>query len=319
MISWNDQIRLAISDVDETIAEVYTPADPKMIAELSRFLSDGGKLFMVTGGSLKRVQKDITDLINPELRHDILISHCSGSEVWGFTGTGQLREKPFYSVYEDTFTPPMKQAWRDAVDQLIAEFHLRTHPAQPKTDFFKNIGHDPLDVMLDDRGPQITLEVVNGTDLSDEQRSQIRAGMPATHGKYDLRTPLKERALQLFKAADLPVTPRFGGNFALDFALESVSKTTAIKAVLGMPEVLGTIGLKAGDLDNPQHLEVWGDKYSVLHGGTDRHMSEALSRTVRSIDFRQENPAEFPEDYNILIWDGHKHLHHGLLEYLESR
>ena len=86
-----------------------------------------------------------------------------------------------------------------------------------------------------------------------------------------------------------------------------------------MPEVLATVGLKPEDVQNPTELEVWGDKYSVLHGGTDRHMSEALPPEVRSIDFREENPAEFPEGYNIVLWDGHQHLHHGLLEYLQSR
>jgi len=41
-ITWNPEIRLAVSDVDETIAEVYTPAEPEMITELSSFLSEGG-------------------------------------------------------------------------------------------------------------------------------------------------------------------------------------------------------------------------------------------------------------------------------------
>jgi len=50
LITYNNQLRLAFSDVDETIADVYTPAEPEMITELSSYLQDGGKLFMVTGG-----------------------------------------------------------------------------------------------------------------------------------------------------------------------------------------------------------------------------------------------------------------------------
>ena len=318
-IKWNDKLRLAFSDVDETIADVYTPADPEMITELSSFLRGGSKLFMVTGGSLARVQRDITNQIDPSLRHDILVSHCSGAEVWGFTDNGQLRDKPFYSVYEDTFTPEMKQTWRDIVAQLVQEFAFRPHPAQPKIEFWEHIGREPQDIMLDDRGPQITMEVVNGTDLTDEQLTQFALDVPLTHGRRDLRTSIAQRAVQLLTEAKIPITPRFGGNFALDFAVEGVSKTTSIKSVLTMPEVLATIGLQPDDVTNPQELEVWGDKYSVLHGGTDRHMSEALPPQVRSIDFREENPAEFPEGYNIVIWDGTKHLHDGLLEYLQSR
>ncbi|OGL30842.1 hypothetical protein A3F37_00130 [Candidatus Saccharibacteria bacterium RIFCSPHIGHO2_12_FULL_41_12] len=213
----------------------------------------------------------------------------------------------------------MKEAWREVIEQLVREFVLRAHPAQPKIDFWDTIGRDPLDIMLDDRGPQITMEVVNGTDLTDEQLSKLSYPVPITHGKRDLRTAIKERSIKLLKEAGVPITPRFGGNFALDFAVEGVSKTTSIKSVLMKPEVLSTIGLKLEDVQNPAELEVWGDKYSVLHGGTDRHMSEALPPEVRSIDFREEDPSEFPEGYNIVVWGGEKHLHYGLLEYLRSR
>ncbi|MCA9344039.1 hypothetical protein KC947_03770 [Candidatus Saccharibacteria bacterium] len=317
-ITYNDQLRLAFSDVDETIADVYTPADPEVITELSSYLEDGGKLFMVTGGSLARVQRDITDHIDPQLRHDILVSHCSGAEVWGFTDTGSLRDEPFYSVYEETFSPEMKASWRKVITQLVTEFALRTHPTQPKIDFWNTIGHDPLDIMLDDRGPQITMEVVNGTDLTGEQLSKLDYEVPLIHGKLDLRIVIKDRSVELLKEANIPITPRLAGNFALDFAVEGVSKTTSIKSVLTKPEVLATIGLKLEDVQNPAELEVWGDKFGV-DGGTDRHMSEALAPEVRSIDFREEDPAEFPKGYNIVVWDGEKHLHNGLLEYLQSR
>ncbi len=318
-ITWNPQLRLAFSDVDETIAEVYTPAEPEMINELSSFLRDGGKLFMVTGGSLKRVRTGITDLIDPMLRHDILVSHCSGAEVWGFTDGGDVRDKPFYSIYEERFNPDMKSRWRDIIQQLVEEFGLRTHPAQPKIEFWEKIGRHPLDIMLDDRGPQITMEVVNGIDLNDQQRAGLGYDVPLTHGKYDLRTAIKQRAEQLFNEASIPITPRFGGNFALDFAVAGVSKTSSIQTVLKNAEVLATIGLTPEDVTNPNELEVWGDKFSVIIGGTDRHMSEALPPEVRSIDFREEDPAELPDGFNIVIWDGHQHLHHGLLEYLQSR
>jgi len=318
-ITWNPKLRLALADVDETIAEVYTPAKPEMITELSAYLQDGGKLFMVTGGSLARVKRDITDHIAPELRHDILVSHCSGAEVWGFEQDGALRAEPFYSVYEDTFTDATKKAWREVVAQLVEEFHLRTHPAQPKVDFWEKIGHDPLDIMLDDRGPQITMEVVNGIDLTDEQVASLGIEIPLTNGKRDLRTPIKNRAIELLKEANVPITPHFGGNFALDFAVAGVSKTTSIQVVLKDHEVLDTIGLTPAQVQNPHDLEVWGDKFSTVNGGTDRFMSQAVSPEVRSIDFRQEDPAELPQGMHIVIWDGRQHLHDGLLEYLQSR
>ena len=201
----------------------------------------------------------------------------------------------------------------------MQEFGLRPHPAQPKTDFWATIGRDPLDIMLDDRGPQITLEVVNGIDLTGDELERLPYSVPLTRGKYDLRIAIMNRATELFTANNIPVTPRLGGNFALDLAVEGVSKTTSIQKVLSNDEVLSTIGLASNDVKNPHELEVWGDKFSVVNGGTDRHMSEAVSPEVRSIDFREEDPSELPQGFNIVLWDGAHHLHHGLLEYLQSR
>ena len=94
-IQWNESLKLALADVDETIAEVYTPAEPQMINELTSFLQEGRKLFMVTGGSLKRVKAGITDLLPADLRKDILVSHCSGAEVWGFLENAICKISPF--------------------------------------------------------------------------------------------------------------------------------------------------------------------------------------------------------------------------------
>jgi hypothetical protein len=318
-IRWNESLKLALADVDETIAEVYTPAEPEMIDELTSFLQEGRKLFMVTGGSLKRVRAGITDLLPAELRKDILVSHCSGAEVWGFLENGDLQDQPFYSIYEETFDDDMKKSWREVVEQLVQEFGLRPHPAQPKVDFWASIGRDPLDIMLDDRGPQITMEVVNGIDLTGDELERLPYDVPVTRGKYDLRIAIMNRANELFAASKVPISPRLGGNFALDLAVEGVSKTTSIQKILSDAKVLATIGLAPEDVENPQELEVWGDKFSVVNGGTDRHMSEAVSPDVRSIDFREEDPSELPEGFNIVLWDGKHHLHHGLLEYLQSR
>lgn len=318
-IVWNDNLLLALSDVDETIAEVYTPAEPEMIRELSGFLEEGRKLFMVTGGSLQRVMSGITDELPSHLRKNILVSHCSGAEVWGFDNAGILQDTPFYSRYEDTFSAEMKQAWRDVVHQIVKEFSLIPHPAQPKTQFWETIGRNPLDIMLDDRGPQITLEVVNGINLSPEQLQALPFEVTQTRGEYDMRIVIMSRAKELLAAANIPITPRFGGNFALDLAVEGVSKTTSIEKVLADQAILSSIGLAIDDIAEPTTLEIWGDKFSTVNGGTDRHMSEAVSPEVRSIDFRSEDPSELPQGFNIQIWNGRAHLHHGLLEYLQSR
>lgn len=319
LILWNKELKIAVADIDETIADVYMAAEPAMINEINILLEDGVKLFMVTGGGLAHAQWRITDAIKPELRQNILISHCSGAEVWGFEKSGELKKAPFFSVYEDVFTDEMKTQFRKVIQQLLVEFNLRPHDARPKLQFIDEIGRDMHDIMLDDRGPQITFEMINAGDLNDEQMSELDHDVPITHGQRDLRIPVLERAEQLFSELNLPITPRLGGTFALDFAVKGVSKTTSIHAVLDNQEILATAGIERTSLSKPEHFEVWGDKFSAIRGGTDRHMSEALDPRVRSINFRQEDPNEFLPGYNTVLWNGEKHLHHGLLEYLQAR
>jgi hydroxymethylpyrimidine pyrophosphatase-like HAD family hydrolase len=318
-IQWNRQVKLILSDVDETVADLYMPAEPQMITQFTKLLSEGKVIFFITGQGLESVQGRIVHFIPQMLRSKILIGHCSGAEVVGFESNGEMRREPFYSIYERTLTPAKQHTWRNIVEQIIAEFKLLVYPTMPIKEFVTESGANPLAIMFEDRGPQITFEVVNGYDLTPDQVKSLELTIPKTHGHYDIRIPIVERADQLFIQAKLPITSRLGGEFAIDFAVRGVSKTTAVKYVLENEHVLSSVGLTALDVTHPESVEIWGDKFSVIRGGTDRHMSEAVDKRVRSIDFRQENPAEFPEGYTIVVWDGKKHLHNGLLEFLLQR
>lgn len=318
-ITWNDEVKLILSDVDETIADIYTPARQEMIEELTTLLEEKISLFFVSGAGLSRIIERITNHIPPKLRKHILISHCNGAEVVGFTQNGILRDEPFYSLYDQIMTPQQKQTWRDIVKQLVQEFHLKVYPAMPVSSFKFQAGNDPLSVMLEDRGPQITFEMVNAYDLSPEQEAALETAVPLTHGALDLRIPVHERADELLKKAKLPITPRLGGVFALDLGLKGVSKTNSITHLLENDHVLASIGLTKHDLVDPSHIEIWGDKFDQYRGGSDRHMCEAVNPNVRAIDFRKENPEGFLKGYNIVLWDGENQLQDGLLEYLQRR
>lgn len=318
-VKFNFQTKLFLSDVDETVADNYTPAVPQMIDELSTLLNEGKKIVFISGASVSRINRRITDAIDPNLRKGILISHCSGAEVWGFEETGELRPAPYYSLYEGTLNESQRHKWREIIQQLIVEFKLKVHEPTTASEFKQQYGDDPLEVILEDRGPQITFEFINGYDLTPEQETKLEVAVPQTHGALDLRIPILERADALLQAAGIPVTPRLAGTWALDFALKGVSKTESVKRILSDPKCLTDLGLAANQLSNPESMEIWGDKFDQLRGGTDRHIQEAVNPAVRAIDFRQEDPAGFMEGHNTVIWDGKKHLHEGLLEYLQSR
>jgi len=316
---WNKKLKLIISDVDETIADLYMPATPEMIEELNKVLADGKVLFLISGQSVKSIQWRITDHIRNDLRKRIIIGHCSGAEVWGFNDNGDLRDAPFYSHYENILSEIQKNKWRKIIQEIIQEFKLKIYPTMPILEFKKKSNQDLLSIMLEDRGPQITFEVVNGYDLSPGQAKTLENEGLITGDCYDLRIPILERAKKILIDNGLPITPRLAGVFAIDFAIKGVSKTTAVKYIIEHEKILNSLGLHRADMKNSQNLEVWGDKFSVIKGGTDRHISEALSKEVRSITFREENSEEFLEGYNIVVWPGVKHLQEGLLEFLQSR
>ncbi|MCX6790851.1 MAG: hypothetical protein NTV62_01490 [Candidatus Gribaldobacteria bacterium] len=318
-IEWNEKVKLIISDVDETIADLYVEAKPAMTAELEKLLSAGKVLFLISGQSVKSIQWRIVEHIRKDLRKRIIVGHCSGAEVWGFDEEGELREDPFYSLYETELSEEQKKSWREVIRELVDEFKLKILPTMPIVEFEKKTNGNPLSVMLEDRGPQITLEVINGYDLSLEQAEKLEIQVPQTHGHYDLRIPILERAEKLLEENGLPITPRLAGVFAIDFAIKGVSKTTAVKYVIEHDSILSSLGIHKSDIENPERMEVWGDKFSVVRGGTDRHISEALPKEVRSITFREEKSEEFLEGYNTVVWNGKEHLHDGLLEFLKSR
>lgn len=316
-VKFNNNIKLIISDVDETIADLFVPAPSETIQELSTLLSEKRSLFLVSGSGLLSLKTRVADLFPANLRKHILISHCSGAEIVGFDDKGEVLNTPFYSVYDESLTTEQKSKWREIVQQVIAEFHLETYPPEPLNVFKEKYGDNPLVVMFEDRGPQITLEFVNSYNLSDDQINKLKENIP-NFDMADLRIPFMEKVGQLLEEAHIPITPRLGGMFALDLAIKGISKTTSVRFALENEKTRKVLGINEEDIHNPNYFEIWGDKFSVLTG-TDRHMSEALPEEVRSIDFRIENPEEFPEGYNIVVWDGEKHLHEGLLEYLQSR
>lgn len=323
MITFNHSLKLVLADVDETIADVYTDATPEMIDELNSFIAEGRVLFLVSGGGLQSIRERIVDKLRPDNRHRVLIAHCSGAEVWGFEKGGEIKSTPYYGVYDQQFSPEAKIKWREVINDIIEKFHLKTYPTQPKPNFIKTSNADPLAIMLADRGPQITLEFTNSTNLTLDQKVMIEKTIgikiPLHHETYDLRYPVMDEITKLYETAHLPVLPHFGGMFALDSIINGVDKTRAVKHVLEDETILAGLGLSKKDIDHTTELEIWGDKFSQKKGGPDFQMCLAVSPQVRTLDFRPEEQAEIPAGYNIQLWDGDNHLHAGLLEYLQTR
>lgn len=321
-ILWNSEVKLILADVDETIADVYTPATSEMIIALNKLLESGTTLFLVSGGGLASIMERITDKVRKDLRKKILIAHCSGAEVWGFDYDGKLNAKPFYGLYDEKLTDGEKIVWREIVEKTINKYKLKTFKTMPVSEFKKASSGNPLSVMFVDRGPQITLEFPNSYDLNESEKfaveKEIGLNIVSHEGTFDLRVPILNELNDLYQKANIKVKAKLSGIFALDSPIEGVDKTFAIKYVLDNNEILQKYGLSKNIKNNSINIEIWGDKFGLKKGGPDFQMCKAVLPDVRAINFRLEDPGEFEKGYNIVIWNGQKHLHEGLLEYLQQ-
>jgi hypothetical protein len=309
---WNDRLRLVFSDVDETIADLYLPAEPAMLSALMQLLDRGLRMVLITGQGVDNVEQRVVMRLPSALRRQVAVGACSGAELWGYSPAGGRCNVPFDTA-ESALSGEHKTVWRDVIQQLLGEFGLVAHPSMPIAKFAQLHG-EPWDVILEDRGPQITIEFPNAFELEDTARKRLCERLGFDLAETDFRVPVWRRAQQLLQARALPVTPRLAGGFALDFAIEGVSKSRAVEAALSK-QVLGALGVENG-VPRADEMEVWGDRFS-REKGADWLMCVPLDRSVRAISFRDEERSEFPEGYNIQLWDGRSHLHAGLLEFLE--
>lgn len=297
-ITWNDDVQVVFSDLDETIAGLYRPADEAVVARLSGLLAEGLVLVVATGQGLRSTWDRLIQLLPAGRRVRVLLGACSGAELWTFTRDGSPTRHEAVSGSTSLGADQHRQ-WRDLVGRLVREFDLDVHQEMDVASFRRVTGGDPRAVMLCDRGSQITIELAN-------------CAGPA----LDLRRQVYDRALALFAAVGLPVEPILASTFALDLVLQGTSKGRTIDRLRTEPALLAERGVDPAALTSPRLVEVWGDNFAVSGGGIDLRMSESLPAAVRSISFRDIPPGEQPAGFNVVTWNGKHRLEAGLREYL---
>ena len=104
---WNDQLRLVLSDVDETVADLYLPADQRMLSALSNLLEQGIALVLITGQSIENVEERVVLGLPASLRRHVAVGTCSGAQLWGYSQTGNRKERPRYTA-ENILTAEQK-------------------------------------------------------------------------------------------------------------------------------------------------------------------------------------------------------------------
>src|ERR1700704_198850 len=104
----NQKLRLVLSDVDETVADNYRPAESGMLDALARLLDQGIALVLITGQSVDNVEQRVVMGLPARLRQRIAVGGCSGAELWGYSATGMRNAAPYYTA-ENTLRVTQKQ------------------------------------------------------------------------------------------------------------------------------------------------------------------------------------------------------------------
>lgn len=316
MLLLRDSIKLIISDVSDTLAEVYSPIKEEISHGLAAFLNQNKYLFVISGHGVENIFTRIINHLPRALWNRTLVGACSGTEVWGFDNNGPL-PTPFFSIYEQVFCEEMKRQWRSIIKQIIREYRLEPVPTMTVREFIANYSGMPNTIMYEDRGSQITFEMLNAVDLSDLAHSGFKEYAPFVDESKDLRISIIQYANSLFETNGLPIQARLAGNFAIDFAIRGVTKATAIREALFNGKINDYWNFALHSDSIADTVEIWGDKFSAVSRGTDLHMIEAFPCDVRAIDFGNEPKEELPEKYNILLWDGNDFLCDGVIEYMK--
>jgi hydroxymethylpyrimidine pyrophosphatase-like HAD family hydrolase len=305
MIGWNDHIKLIVSDVDDTIAEVYKEVSGEMVNELELLMSEGRILFLISGQSLSNIYSRILRHINRKFLHQILVGHCNGAEVFGFEPSGHMIPEPFFSINNILNRKVNHIEWRNIIRQILNEFNLKAFPVMDIDRFKVLTKNDRHCIMLDDRNVQISIDFINGLEMN--------------NFSADIRIPIIKRAGELFGCADLSVEPHLAGMCAIDFSIKGVTKGLPLTRLISSGEKYQIELPERIIFSDHREIEIWGDNFSVSKDGADCYMSLALPKESRSISFRNLSPDDMPENYNLMVWDGEYRLHEGLLEYLQRR
>ena len=288
-------VKLIFSDLDDTLSVLYKPASDKVKLYLNKLLHDGKSIVIISGQGKENIYDRVVCGIETNLRKNVLVCGCGGAYIYGFDQNGNFEKNPVYSIYDEKLNEHQKKIWREKINQLIQEFDLKLYNSMPKDEFTKVTKAMSNAVIFEDRESQITFEVMN--DL-------------------DLREKMISRGKELMEEGNLPIGVFKGGEYAIDFMVNGVSKTYAVQYLMNNKEVLNKIGVVNPENISDSEIQVWGDKYSLVNGGTDMNMLYGLNKNVLAIDFRKEPINELDMTYNIKIWNGQKTLCEGLEEYL---
>ena len=249
--------KLIAFDLDGTLAESKSPADPRMTDLLARLL-DKFQVCVISGGKFQQFEKQLLSGLNAtpaQLEHLHLMPTC-GTRYYVYS----TADKVWREVYAENFAEPQKQKIIAALNKGFDDLAMRADKVYGET--------------IEDRGSQITFSVL-GQDIVDEL------------GKEGLRQkeawdPDNSKKLQL-RDYIAPLIPDFevrvGGVTSIDVTKKGIDKAYGMKKLTEMLGISPDDILFIGD-----RLQEGGNDYPVKAAGIDSLQISHWQETALAVE-----------------------------------
>lgn len=229
-------------DLDGTLADSKSPADPRMIELLDQLL-DNFQVCVISGGKFQQFEKQLLSNLksNPEKLTKLHLMPTCGTRYYAFNASNSVWDE----VYAENFTEEEKKKIVDALNKGFDDLGYREEKIYGET--------------IEDRGSQVTFSVL-GQDIVDilgkEGVRQKEEWDPGNKKKLELRDYIA------------PLIPEFevrvGGVTSIDVTKLGIDKA------YGMKKLTEILKIDQGDiLFIGDRLQEGGNDYPVKEMGID--------------------------------------------------
>jgi len=234
--------KLIAFDLDGTLAESKSAADPRMTDLLARLLEEF-QVCVISGGKFQQFEKQLLSGLKatPEQLSRLHIMPTCGTQYYVY----DIVKSDWRQVYAENFTEPEKQKIIAALNKGFDDLSMRADKTYGET--------------IEDRGSQVTYSVL-GQDIVDELGKE---GLRLKHA-WDPDNK-KKNALRDYIAPLIPeFEVRVGGVTSIDITKKGIDKAYGMKKLMEMLEIGKEDILFIGD-----RLQEGGNDYPVKAFGID--------------------------------------------------
>jgi hypothetical protein len=234
--------KLIAFDLDGTLADSKSPADPRMLELFGQLL---GKLqvCVISGGKFEQFHKQLLYGLKgtPEQLKNLHLMPTCGTRYYKY----DLAKQDWQEVYAENFTEDQKTKIIDALNKGFDDLNMRADKTYGET--------------IEDRGSQVTFSVL-GQDIVDE------LGPEGVRQKEDWdRDNSKKNQLRDYIAPLIPeFEVRVGGVTSIDVTKKGIDKAYGMKKLTELLDITKEEILFIGD-----RIEEGGNDYPVKQAGID--------------------------------------------------